>query len=207
MSGQQLETSALLLSRSPSGSDFFEQLVSFSVEHGLLLCLRRLKKKKTAPDTIPLDLFDEVELSLESSNQGRVWFIKEYRHLARHPQLGRSYTVLQTAANLAQLIIRNPVSDESRPAVFVLLHQSLAALEAGAPSGLVWLKSLYCFARDEGYPVKQQWWPQLSAILRIHVAQFLNKPAAVQAPDIEQLDAATRNLEHWLAAETEVKLQ
>lgn len=216
MPGQQLQTTALLLARQPSGSDAFEQLTVFSEEHGVLHCLARLAKTAT-PATArrgaaargegPLDLFDEAELWLESSNQGRTWFIKEHRHLARHPGIGRSYEVLKAAAALAQVIARHPVSDESRPAVAALLRQSFAALEQGARADLVWLKALFCLLRDEGYPVKQQWWQHLPAAERDAAAQILNQPIAGQDPEPALVARLTRKLEDWLHAETEIRLK
>lgn len=205
MPGQQLQTSALLLSRQPAGADHFEQITAFSEEHGLLTCLRRLPKKAAGAAT-PLDLFDEAELALESSNQGRTWFIKEHRHLARHPGIGRSYAALKTAAALATLIVRNPVPDDSRGSVADLLRASLGALETGGRPDLVWFKALFCLLRDEGHPVKQQWWLHLAAPDRDAAAQLLNQPVAGQTIEPALVRSLTDRLEHWLLAETEIKL-
>ena len=204
MPGQPLQTTAIILGRQPSGSDTFEQLTAFSAEQGVLFLLRRVKTGKNA--ATPLDLFDEAELWLESSSQGRSWFIKEHRHLLRHEGIGRSYDALKTAAALGQLLARNPVPDESREAVAALLRTSLGALAAGGRPDIVWLKSLYCLLRDEGYPVKQQWWPQLLAADRDHAAQLLNQPLAAQTADTATVARVTRRLEDWVAAETEIRL-
>lgn len=206
MSGQQLQTTALILGRQPSGSDSFEQLSAYSESDGLLVCLRRVSTKVATAAT-PLDLFDEAELWLESSNQGRTWFIKEHRHLVRRPGLGRSYAALSAAARLAQLVQRNPVPDESRAPITALLRQSLGALEAGARPDIVWLKALFCFLRDEGYPVKQQWWPQLSTADRDAAAQLLNQPAATQNPEPTLVSHLIERLEHWVATDTELRLK
>lgn len=215
MPGQQLQTTALLLARQPTGADAFEQLTAFSEEHGVLHCLARLAKpagatparrRSATQSEARLDLFDEAELWLESSNQGRTWFIKEHRHLLRHPGIGRSYEVLKAAAALAQLIARNPVPDESRPAVAALLRQSFAALEQGARADLVWLKALFCLLRDEGYPVKQQWWRHLPATDRAAAAQILNQPIAGQTPEPALVARLTHRLEDWTKAETELRL-
>jgi len=206
MPGQQLQTVALILGRQPSGSDSFEQLSAYSESDGLLVCLRRVSAKAASAAT-PLDLFDEAELWLESSNQGRTWFIKEHRHLVRRPGLGRSYAALSAAAQLAQLVQRNPVSDESRAPIIALLRQSLGALETGARPDIVWLKALFCFLRDEGYPVKQQWWPQLSAADRDAAAQLLNQPAATQNPEPTLVSHLIERLEHWVATDTELRLK
>lgn len=205
MAGPTLQTSAFILGRTPSGSDSFEQLPVFSATEGLLLCLRRVSTKSAGQST-PLDLFDEAELWLESPSQGRTWFIKEHRHLARHPGIGRSYAALTAAAQLAQLIQRNPVSDESRAPITALLRQSFGALDHGARPDLVWLKSLFCFLRDEGYPVKQHWWPQLGAADRLLAAQFLQQPLADQDPDAGLVHRITRHLADWVASDTELRI-
>lgn len=205
MPGQQLKTTAFVLGRQPSSADAFEQLATFDAEHGTLQCLRRVAGKSSASAT-PLDLFDEAELWLESSNQGRTWFIKEHRHVRRHPGLGRSYETLRAAADLATLITRNPVPDESRPTIAALLRQSLAALDGGARPDLVWLKALYCFLRDEGFPVKQDWWPQLIPADREAAAQLLNQPIAQQDPAPALVARVTRRLADWATAETDLRL-
>jgi hypothetical protein len=215
MPGPQLQTSAFILAKQPSGADKFEQLTAFSGEHGVLHCLIRTPKSNPAPSarrsSAPrsegwLDLFDEAELWLESSNQGRTWFIKEHRFLQRHPGIGRSYETLQAAAAFTKLLTRNPVSDESRPVVAELLRASFAALAAGGRPDIVWLKTLYSFLRDEGYPVKQHWWPQLPATDRDHAAILLNQPLAVQTADADTVARISRRLEEWVHAETEIRL-
>lgn len=206
MPGQQLQTTAFLLARLPSGSDSFEQLTAFCAEHGVLHCLRRIASKKPTPNSTPLDIFDEAELALESSNQGRTWFIKEHRLVRRHAGIGRSYAALQCAAAVASLVARNPVSDESRPGIADLLRHTFGALETSDRPDIVWLKALYCFLRDEGYPVKQQWWPLLAATDQAATAQLLNQPLAAQTADATTVAQLTRQLEAWIAAETELRL-
>jgi hypothetical protein len=216
MPGQPLQTVALILSRQPSGSDTFEQLTAFSAEHGVLLCLARLPKAakpasarrgSAAQGEGRLDLFDEAELWLESSSQGRTWFVKEHRLLLRHDGIGRSYDTLKTAAALGTLVARNPVPDESRAAVAGLLRTSLGALAAGGRPDIVWLKTLYSLLRDEGYPVKQQWWPQLADADREAATRLLNQPLAAQTAAPDQVARIVRRLEDWVAAETELRLK
>lgn len=205
MAGLQLQTTAYILGRSPSGSDTFGQVTVFSAGDGLLHCLHR-QSRKNSVQSAPLDLFDEAELWLESSNQGRTWFIKEHRHVARHPGIGRSYPALQSAAALARLVVRNPVSDESRPPVAGLLRQSFSALDQGARPDLVWLKSLFCFLRDEGYPVKQQWWQHLDDSDRAFATALLNQPIAGQDPDAATVRRITLRLTDWVQGHTELRV-
>lgn len=205
MPGQQLQTVAFVLTKQPSGSDSFEQLSSFSAEHGVLHCLQRLGRSKTG--STPVDLFDEVELWLESSNQGRTWFIKEHRLLQRHEGIGRSYEALRSAAALTSLISRNAVPDESRDAIVGLLRSSLGALATGGRPDIIWLKALYCFLRDEGYPVKQQWWPALNAASRDIAAHLINQPLSNQTASAASVAKIILQLEQWVSAETEIRLR
>ncbi len=215
MPGQQLQTTAFILTKQPSGSDAFAQLTVFSGEHGVLHCLVRTPKSGHASSGRRssaqrsegcLDLFDEAELWLDSFNQGRTWFIKEHRFIQRHEGIGRSYETLRAAAALGLLLSRNPVPDESRPDVSELLRASLTALAAGGRPDIVWLKALYCLLRDEGYPVKQQWWPQLPAADRDVAVQLLNQPLAAQTADTDAVARITRGLEDWVRGETEIRL-
>ncbi|HEX7632371.1 MAG TPA: hypothetical protein VF388_09575 [Lacunisphaera sp.] len=203
MPGQQLQTTAFILARQPSGSDSFEQLTAFATDHGVLPCLRRLSGKSS---TAPLDLFDEAELWLESSNQGRTWFIKEHRLIRRHEGIGRSYEALRVASALGALLSRNPVPDDSREEVTEQVRTTFAALAGGGRPDIIWLKTLYCLLRDEGYPVKQQWWPQLLEADRDIAAQLLNQPLAGQSTDTAAVARITKRLEDWVRAETEIKL-
>lgn len=205
MPGQQLQTFAFILAKQPSGSDSFEQLTAFSRTDGLLHCLRRVTHGKI--NATAIDLFDEAELWLESSNQGRTWFIKEHRFIQRHEGIGRSYEALRAASAFATLIARNTVPDESRESIVSLLRSTLTALTTGARPDIVWLKALYCFLRDEGYPVKQQWWPALSGHDRETAAELLNQPLAAQTTAPAAVAKITTQLETWIQAETEIRLR
>ncbi len=206
MPGEQTRTTGFVLAKQPSGSDSFEQLSFFSGESGLLHCLRRVARGKTA-SAPAIDLFDEAELWLESSNQGRTWFIKEHRLIQRHEGIGRSYDALRAAAALTTLISRNTVPDESRKAIISWLRTTLAALASGGRPDVIWLKALYCFLRDEGYPVKQQWWPSLTPADREIAAQLLNQPLAVQTVAAPAVVSIIGQLEKWIQSETEIRLR
>jgi hypothetical protein len=159
MPGRPLQTDAFVLAKRPA-TDAFQGFTVFSAEHGALLVMQRVAKK-SAGTAIALDLFDEAALQLESTNEGRTWFVKEVRLLQRAEGIGRSYDALRHASALAALVARNPVHEEGRAQVATLLRTALGAFATAARPDIVYFKSLYCFARDEGYPVKEQWFPTL----------------------------------------------
>jgi hypothetical protein len=206
--GLPLQTDAFVLLKRPP-SDTFQGFNVFSAGHGALLVHQRISKK-AASSSIALDLFDEVSLRLESSNQGQTWFVQEVRLLTRHPDLGRGYDTLRHASALAALVARNPVHEDSRASVAALLRQALAAFAAGARPELVWFKSLYCFARDEGYPVKQEWLASLPAGLRAAAEERLHTPLVeLEKSEVEnpKSEILIRHLENYLRSHTEVLLE
>ena len=197
-------TGFVLLKRPPA--EAFQTLTLFSPEHGQLLVLQRLSKKSVAGSP-PLDLFDEAALQLESSNQGRTWFVREVRLITRHADLGRSYDALRLASALAALVTRNPVAEESRGAVSDLLRQALAAFAAGTRPDVVWFKSLYRFARDEGHPVREHWFPTLPAADRAAVGSLLNQPLSAQTARPAAVERLTARLAEYLTGHTEILLE
>lgn len=204
MPGLPLQTDAFVLLKRPP-ADSFQSFTLFSATQGSLLALQRVSRKN-ATAALALDLFDEVSLDLESSNQGQTWFVKEARLITRHAELGRSYETLRLASSLAALVARNAVSEEGRPAVAALLRQAFASFASGARPDLVWFKSVYRFARDEGYPAKEEWFPSLAASDRAVVATLLNQPLAAQTATAEVVARLTRRLEDYLRGHTEILL-
>jgi hypothetical protein len=202
-----LTTDAFVLLKRPP-ADAFQSYVIFSAEHGTLNVLQRIAKKSAAT-VVALDLFDEASLLLESSNQGRTWFVKETRLIARPAGIGRSYEALQFASEFTALLARNPVHEDSRAPVAALLRTALMAFATGVRPDVVYFKSLYCFARDEGYPVKQQWLPTLSKELRAEAKRLLGTPLAnlePASPENLKSKLLRRRLSDYLRGHTEILL-
>lgn len=199
------ETDGWVLLKKPP-AETFQTYVVFSAEHGNLTVLKRVPR--TASSLQPaMDLFDEVSLQLESRNQGRTWFVQELRVLTRFERIGRSYESLQLASDFAALVCRNHVSQDSRAQLHSLLRTSFSAFATDAPPEVVYFKSLYCFARDEGYPLKQQWMPTLPGALRGYAESLLRSPLAAlpagsgRNPDLALLQD---RLEDYLRGHTDI---
>ncbi len=205
MPAQSLATTGFVLLKRPPG-DRFQTLTVFSPAEGLLAVLQRLPRKSGATSS-SLDLFDEAELMLESSNQGRTWFIKEARLLTRPSGIGRSYEALERACTLGALVARNPVHEESRTLVAALLREAFHAFANAPRPDVIYFKSLYRFARDEGYPLKQEWYPNLPATDQAEVAALLNRPLAEQTATAAVVTRLQRRLDDYLRSQTEILLE
>jgi len=200
-----LQTEAVVLVKRPP-SESFQGCALFSVEHGVLLAFVRLPKKR--PPRFTLDLFDTAAFELESSNQGRTWFVREAHVLERAQAIGRSYEALQAASAVAGLIARNPPADESRPKAAALLRSAFAALASGAPPAVVLLKSVYRHARDEGYPVKEEWLAGLPAAEKAEADRLLRTPLSRLDSQVDAVAAGRirRRLEEYVRGNTEILL-
>jgi hypothetical protein len=202
---QSLATDAFVLLKRPP-AEAFQSFIVFSAEHGTLTVLQRVAKKSAAL-IVALDLFDEASLGLESSNQGRTWFVKDARLIARPVGIGRSYEVLQFASEFTALLARNPVHEESRAPVAALVRTALMAFATAARPDVVFFKSLYCFARDEGYPVKQEWLRTLPKELRTEAERLLGTPLAnlePLTPENSKAKILQRRLTDYLRDHTEI---
>ncbi len=202
MPGPSLQTTAFVLTRRPAKDGYLAH-GAFSPEHGALHLLQRAPRGPTAA-LPPLDLFDEVALELEGGRGGRTWFVRGAVIVRRPTGIGRGYATLRWASALATLIDRHPVAEADRPAVGALLATAFAAFDAGARPDIVYLKALYRFARDEGHPVREEWFPTLPAADRATVAHLLNQPLAAQTAAPEEVERLLGRLEHYLRGHTEL---
>ncbi len=204
MPGLTLHTDTFVLLKRPPG-DSFQSCTVFSAEHGNLHVMQRLPKKKSGGNIpLPLDLFDEAALILESSNQGHTWFVKESRLISRAVGIGRSYEALLYASAFSSLIARNHVSEESRAPVAALLKQAFMAFNSSERPDIAHFKAVYCFARDEGYPIKQHWLPTLPVADRRVVTELLNQPIAIQSATVTIVTRLQNRLEEYLRGHTEI---
>lgn len=203
MPGQTLQTTGFLLQKAPP-ADRHQQVLLLSAEVGQMLCFQRLATRQPA---VSLDLFDEVAATLTSSNQGRTWFFSEVRVLRRFAGIGLSFAALQEASAFAAVLTRNPVHEESRAAVLTLLGTALQAWNDGRRPDAVALKALYTFARDEGYPVKEEWAAGLCGSDRENARRVLHEPlAALEAVDPAAIARLLESLRRYLRGSAELVL-
>ena len=201
MPGQTLQTSGFVLQKPPA-EDRHQQVLLFSPEHGQMLCFLRISSRQPA---VALDLFDEVAATLTSTNQGRTWFFSEVRVLRRFAGIGLSFAALKEASAFAKLLTRNPVHEDSRAAVLGLLGTALQAWNDGRRPDAVALKALYTFARDEGYPVKQEWAAGLRGSDLENAKHVLNEPlAALGGIDPDSVQRLLESLRRYLSGDAEL---
>ena len=201
MAGPSLTTEVYILDKAPP-KEAFQPMTAFCAEHGNLRILQRIPRK-TNPAHVSLDLFDRAGVVLDSGAAGS-WFIKEVRLENRPSGIGARYARLRHASGFTAVIARNPVHEESRRAVFDLLGRSLAAFSTADRPDVVEFKSVYCFARDEGYPLKEHWFPTLPREDRQDVITLLNRPVVEQTTPLSRVVHLQHRLAEYLRGHTDI---
>lgn len=202
MSSLSLQATGFVLQKYPP-ADRFQQVLVFSPEQGLLHCFQRISSKQPVG---VVDLFDELAATFTSTNEGRTWFFKETRVVRRFSGIGLNFGALQEASAFVTLLARTPMHEESRGAVAGLLGTALQSWSDGARADIVSIKALYTFARNEGYPVKEDWAAGLRGSDHDLARELLNQPlAAVANADVDATQRLLESLRRYLRGHHELE--
>jgi len=196
----------LLLRKEASGESFLK-LHLLGPELGCQLCLKRVSSKSRSTKSAP-DLFDTAEVQLESSKHGTAYFVGEYEILRRRSEIGLNYRALRLASEFSNLLILNGGHMADLPALYGLAERSMDAFTDRLEPAVVYLKSLFLLLKDEGYPVRESWWPSVPPQLRELTRQLLaeNSPQSLSQESRASCEAATRHLLQSLRRETDLTL-
>ena len=194
---------ALVLKTELSGESFLKLYV-LTAESGIFLCMKRLSKKNKR-STTP-DLFDTAAILLETSQQGTMRFVKEYQLRHRRDVIGQNYRSLRSASRLSQLLVRNASHIPESEWLFTRTKRAFDAFAEGKVPDVVLLKSFYLLLKDEGYPVRESWWPTLRADLRETAKRLLNKPtpAHIDKPEQNTCERIEQHLTQWMRHQTDL---
>lgn len=196
---------ALILRVTANGESFLK-LDLLSPDRGALLCLKRVSRK-AAQQTTP-DLFDTAEVQLETSKQGSMRFVREYEVSVRRESIGRSYHSLRHASEYCALLARNAPQMAEPEALFELAQRSLDAFASGKAPEVVHLKSVYLLLKNEGYPIRESWWPDLAPATRSKAQELINSPAPAESDASlrETCEPILHQLYRWMERNTELSL-
>lgn len=201
MSGPLCQAVALVLNRIDQG----ERHCRFQLlcpESGPIDALWRRTARPNAPP--PPDLFDQIEANLKSSNRSKTRFLEEFRIIRSHKGLARNYASFREASAFTRTIWRNLVHAEHFEPLYQLSCDALAAFENGIRPELVHFKALYRLARNEGYPVKEDWWSNLPEQARDEVVTLVQTPVENHPIAEQAVSAHFRSLIHYLQFSTDI---
>ncbi|PXA05151.1 hypothetical protein DDZ13_04100 [Coraliomargarita sinensis] len=201
------QTHRVLVLRKEASGESFLKLHLLGPELGCQLCLKRVATKNRSTKAAP-DLFDTAEVQLETSKHGTAQFVSDYQILQRRSEIGQNYRALRHASDLSNLLILNGGHMADLPALYQLAERSMDAFAQHLEPSVVYLKSLFLLLKDEGYPVRESWWPEVPAPLREPVRALLSEPSpeSLSPEDRKSCEASILDLVHWLRRETDLTL-
>ena len=201
MPTQRQSTEGIILSKGPA-AESYNRFFVFSKDTGLLHCMKRISRnpqQKAQPD-----LFDRALLELDAPTTGKVWFLRDYRLIHRPATIGRHYQSLFYASKFARILRINLIHMESFQAAFRLFIEAFKHWESGRLPQIVYLKTLYRYTRQEGYPIREDWLARLPASLRGAATEILRLPLREQDPEGSGTEKIIESLEVWLVGHTDI---
>ncbi len=194
---------SLVLKTAPSGESFLK-LYLLTIQNGVFLCLKRIPKK-ALHSSIP-DIFDQALITLETSQQGTMRFVKEYQITQRREQIGHNYRSLSSASFFSQLLVSNAAHLPESKTLFNLTARSFDAFAAGKVPEIVLLKSLYLVLTNEGFPVRESWWPTVPSNLTSLAKRQLqaSAPMQIDAGEKKHCQGICDHLIDWMRLHTDL---
>lgn len=175
---------------------------AFSGRLGALSMMKRISAKKTS--ALP-DIFDDIEASLNPSSSGDLKFVGGFEIRRRRTAIASDYGAFEDAAAIAGVVRRNGRHIEDTARLSARLRRSLDAIDAGMPSQAVRLKFLYLLVRDEGYPVREDFFARLSENEKRLFAVIVNTPSA----ELSDFKAYSRDMLEkfcrWISESTDIE--
>lgn len=198
-----LETQAIVLHKENSNDNFIG-FDLFCPSSGKLRCLSRLTKKNLT-NSHP-DLFDLVTLQLSPAKQGDLLFLKDFQINRRHPGIAKNYSAFYHACQWTKILLLN-LSHVDRPQpLFLLTEKALHAFELSINPESTYLKTLYLFNRQEGYPIKEHWLINLPNDLLNTALIALQSPLKLQNIPSNAVEELIDHLHTWITQYTEILL-
>ncbi len=179
----------------------------FSPKRGLIAAMRKVSATKTS--VLP-DLFDQCSFELApfgSDENADLFALKDFSVAERMEGIPKDYACFSAAARICLWVEKNGRYSENPKDFYRVIVGALEALNTGANADLVLLKFLYVFCRDEGYAVKEDFFPSLGSgdadILRLALKTPSKDLGSLKESDFARL---LKRLEIWTAANTDILL-
>ncbi len=200
MSTQQISVEGIVLKKiEKSGSNLHFYI--FTKKFGILLCIKRIPKKKISK--LNPDLFDIAILDLDRIKTSEIWFIRDYRLIKSNSSISNYYKSFVYAAEYSNFLINNLKYIESFERFYELTLKAIYFWSNGAQPESVFIKTIYLLARDEGYPVKQDWINSLNRRNKILANDIIFNRINDHNLDESNLISLLQSIKNWLKYNTD----
>ena len=202
MPAQQRVFHGISISHEPRSDRFVAHHV-LTPDQGRLLVMKRQSVKPNAASS--LDLFDEGEFCVDAKTDSPTTFLKEFCLQNRRTSIAQNYSAFQLSTRFAKILLKNPVHEENAEAIFFLTQKALDSWAKTSNPEAVYLKSLYLYCRDEGYPINAEWYAQLPRENASLVKEVLNTPLDSIKADAASIKDSIHRLEIYLERSTHIE--
>ena len=176
-------------------------ITAFAHDVGLMRMMKKCSVKKTS--SLP-DLFDDIAISGEMQSPTSLKFARDFDIIKRRNDIATNYNSFEHACKISLSIVKNGAHIEDCAKLSTQLRSALDAIANGASAEIVRLKFMYLLAKNEGYPVKEDFYARLPQPQKELFSLLIKLPA------LELKDYATRTepvLEsylNWLYSNTDI---
>jgi recombinational DNA repair protein (RecF pathway) len=178
-------------------------LVFFLKENGLKFALTRNRSKSDSSSTLP-DLFEAGDVCLQQKDAAKPAFLREFNPNRRFPTIARHYKTFRAASSLARFYERNLIHMEHFEDAWALLSKALLSFAMKHEPETTLFKTLFIFARMEGYPVQAQWLEGQKPTTRKELTAALQMPVGEARTDPVTLTDAIGDLNRFFAEATDL---
>ncbi|MEM9159526.1 MAG: hypothetical protein AAGB46_10795 [Verrucomicrobiota bacterium] len=185
-------------------SEKFNGYTVLSPEIGKRLVLKRISSKSNTINHI--DFFDDGEFTAEDKNESGACFFKDFDLRSRRTKIAEDYEAFKLAMRFAKLIVRNPIHEENAKSLYQLAIRSLDAWQDTNFPEAAYLKSVYLYCRDEGYPINAEWYSQLASPDAATAKHVLNTSLSEIDADKHRIAHCIERLEHYLQQSTHIEV-
>ncbi len=198
---EQKNISAIVLDKEKRGETSV-LLTAFSSEEGLVVMFKKMSSKKTS--LVP-DLFDEIscQVQLPEANAS-INFLQQFDILEHRESIGISYEKLCCACELTSIVKLNGAHIYEKQSLFSLLSKALESIEKSTSLAEIKIKFLYLLVKEQGYPIKEDFFKSLPEEDKNKFASILKTPISSESTSDNNAEKLYNALKYWVQTQTDI---
>jgi len=134
-------------------------------------------------------------------------FVAEYQKARSYRELARNPSHFLSASEIARFYLNNGSHLLDPQPRLELLRTALDSFSRTLVPKVVLLKLYFCFARDEGLPVRESWLSCLPQVLTEETRRALTRPVCEIGLDANRIEELVESIKLWMNAETELRVE
>jgi len=150
-------------------------ITAYAPDVGLARMMKKISAKKTG--ALP-DLFDDISAEGEADSPASLKFMRGFSLIKGRGDIALDYRAFEQASLVALTVAKNGAHIEDCARLSSRLRAALDAMAQKSPPEVVRLKFMYLLARDEGYPVREDFLAKLPAAKRGLFMDIIKTPSA-----------------------------